>query len=229
MIPTPPTKRSLFLVDDHPLVRESLQRLISSQTDLLVCGEAGGVAEAIDGIEHSHPDAAIIDLSLRQSSGLDLIKDLRARGHEVPVLVLSMHDEELYAERVLKAGGQGYISKQEGGPEILRAIRKLLDGELYLSESMSARLLRRAYSTPGEGKDVERLADRELEVFTMIGKGFNTRKIAESLSISPKTVETYRSRIKEKLGLQDAVELMQKAVQWVESYSSSQGTAPPRS
>ena len=213
-------KRLLFLVDDHPLVRESLQRLISSQPDLAVCGEAEGLVDALEGIERTRPDVAVIDLSLRQSGGLDLIKDLRARGLEVPVLVLSMHDEEVYAERVLKAGGQGYISKQEGGSEILRAIRKILGGGIHLSESMSARLIRRAYSTPGAVRGVDGLADRELEVFAMIGKGLNTKKIAEILSISPKTVETYRLRIKEKLGVHDAVELMRQAVQWNERYGA---------
>lgn len=213
-------KRRIFLVDDHPLVRESLLRLIGGQPDLEVCGEADGLPEALEGIARQGPDAAIVDLSLRQSNGLELIKELRARSIDVPVLVLSMHDEALYAERVLKAGGQGYISKQEPGGEILRAIRKVLDRGIHLSPDLAGMLLRRAFATGGGTAGIEALADRELEVFELLGKGMGTRKIAECLALSPKTVETYRARIKEKLGLRDGVELMQRAVQWVERYGA---------
>lgn len=217
------SRRRIFIVDDHPLVRESLLRLLSGQSDLEVCGEAEGLPDGLDGITRLSPDMAIVDLSLRQSNGLELIKELRARDSAVPVLVLSMHDEALYAERVLKAGGQGYISKQEPGDEILRAIRKVLDGEIHLSAELAGKLLRRAFG-PGVGSaGIEGLADRELEVFELLGKGLGTRKIAETLSLSPKTVETYRARIKEKLGLQDSVELMQRAVQWAERYGARGG------
>ncbi|RYD24100.1 MAG: response regulator transcription factor [Verrucomicrobiaceae bacterium] len=213
-----PTKR-VFLVDDHPMVREHLALLINQQPDLEVCGEASDAAQAIEGIEKNQPDIAIIDLSLKSSNGLELIKDIKARGWGTPVLVLSMHDEGLYAERVLRAGGFGYISKQASSGEVLLAIRKVIDRQIHVSGELAAMMLKRMM---GGGKvdasPVESLTDRELEVFQMIGRGHGTRSISEALGLSVKTVESYRARIKEKLQLEDGVQLLQRSVLWVQSY-----------
>jgi DNA-binding NarL/FixJ family response regulator len=213
-------KKRVFLVDDHPMVRERLAHLIDQQEDLRVCGEASDAIDALDGICRVRPDIAIVDLSLRASNGLDLIKDLKSRGSDVPVLVLSMHDESLYAERVLRAGAMGYVSKQEATRNILLAIRRVLEGSVYVSSGVAGSLVKRMVGgiSPGEASPISRLADRELQVFQLIGRGQGTRKIAESLNLSVKTVESYRARIKEKLQLDDGVKLLQRAVQWVEGY-----------
>lgn len=211
--------KRVFLVDDHPLVRERLAQLIDQQPDLKVCGEAGDVPEALDALERTKPDVAVVDLSLKNSNGLELIKDIKARGWEIPVLVLSMHEEMLYAERVLRAGGLGYLSKQESSREILTGIRKVIQGQVHVSADVAALMLRRIAGSQGKpkGATVESLADRELQVFQLIGQGNSTRKIAETLNLSVKTVESYRARIKEKLMLDDGVQLLQRAVTWVES------------
>lgn len=213
-------KKRVFLVDDHPMVRERLAHLIDQQEDLRVCGEASDAIDALDGICRVRPDIAIVDLSLRASNGLDLIKDLKSRGSDVPVLVLSMHDESLYAERVLRAGAMGYVSKQEATRNILLAIRRVLEGSVYVSPGVAGSLVKRMVGgiSPGEASPISRLADRELQVFQLIGRGQGTRKIAESLNLSVKTVESYRARIKEKLQIDDGVKLLQRAVQWVEGY-----------
>jgi DNA-binding NarL/FixJ family response regulator len=227
---TPPPaaseRKRVFLVDDHPMVREQLAHLIDQQPDLQVCGEAGDVAEAIEGIERLRPDIAIVDLSLKNSSGLDLIKDLKARESAVPVLVLSMHDESLYAERVLRAGAMGYVSKQEKTRNILSAIRRVLDGAIHVSADLAGVLVKRMVGglNQPDASPVARLADRELEVFQLIGRGQGTRKIAESLNLSVKTVESYRARIKEKLQLDDGIQLLQRAVRWVENYDDGKST-----
>lgn len=214
---TPPKR--VFLVDDHPMVRERLSLLIDQQPDLQVCGEAGDVVEAIEGIERTSPDIAIVDLSLKSSNGLELIKDLKARGCSTPVLVLSMHDEELYAERVLRAGAFGYISKQESSRDVLQAVRKVIDRQVHVSGEMAGMMLKRMLK--GADSDISpigKLADRELEVFQMIGRGHGTRKISEILGVSVKTIESHRARIKEKLELEDGVQLLQRAVLWLRSY-----------
>lgn len=213
-------KKRVFLVDDHPMVRERLAHLIDQQEDLRVCGEASDAIDALDRICRVRPDIAIVDLSLRASNGLDLIKDLKSRGSDVPVLVLSMHDESLYAERVLRAGAMGYVSKQEATRNILLAIRRVLEGSVYVSPGVAGSLVKRMVGgiSPGEASPISRLADRELQVFQLIGRGQGTRKIAESLNLSVKTVESYRARIKEKLQIDDGVKLLQRAVQWVEGY-----------
>jgi DNA-binding NarL/FixJ family response regulator len=219
-------RKRVFLVDDHPMVREQLAHLIDQQPDLQVCGEAGEVAGALEGIERLRPDIAIVDLSLKNSSGLDLIKDLKARESAVPVLVLSMHDESLYAERVLRAGAMGYMSKQEKTRNILAAIRRVLDGGIHVSADLAGVLVKRMVGglhNP-DVSPVSRLADRELEVFQLIGSGQGTRKIAENLNLSVKTVESYRARIKEKLQLDDGIQLLQRAVQWVEKYVDGKST-----
>jgi len=219
------SRKRVFLVDDHPMVRERLALLISQQPDLEICGEASDAAEAIDRIGTTQPDIAIIDLSLRSSHGLDLIKDIKARGWTVPMLVLSMHDESLYAERVLRAGALGYISKQESTKTILQAVRRVINREIHVSPELAGSLVKRMIGgLPGsEASPVERLADRELEVFQLIGRGHGTRRIAEYLGLSTKTIESYRARIKEKLQLDDGIQLLQRAVQWIEQYDSTRG------
>ncbi|MGA2749511.1 MAG: response regulator transcription factor [Verrucomicrobiota bacterium] len=209
----------VFLVDDHPLVREWLTQLIERENDMIVCGEAEDTHEALEKIEATKPDIVIADISLKSTHGLELVKDLQARLPSLPVLVLSMHDESLYAERVLRAGAKGYITKQEATKRILLAIRQVLDGQIYISEKMASRMvhkmvLGRAHE---EKSPIERLTDRELEVFQLIGRGQGTRRIAAELHLGIKTVESYRARIKEKLKLEDGTQLLQHAVQWVHS------------
>lgn len=216
-INTTKTKKGrVLLVDDHPIVRQGLSLLIDAEPDLEVCGEASSAAEAMAVIEQCAPSIALIDISLEDRSGVELIKDIRARFPSLPLLALSMHDESLYAERVLRAGGRGYIMKQEATENVLYAIRRVLQGEIYLSARMSTRLLNQfVSSSPGENTSpVSRLTDRELEVFTMIGRGLSTREIAEKLFLSIKTVEAHREHIKEKLKLKSWVELVRHAVQF---------------
>ena len=218
--PATPARRRILVVDDHPMMREGLRQLIASEPDLEVCCEAEDAATALRSIEEHHADLAIVDISLKESSGLELIKDLRIRRPVLPVLVLSMHDESLYAERVLRAGGQGYLMKHEGGEKIMAAIRHVLSGRIYLSEKMSDRLLGQLAgkrAAPAAGPSVERLTDREFEVFQLIGGGRTTRQIAEKLHVSVKTVEAHRVNIKQKLNLATAPELIRFAVRWVET------------
>ncbi len=209
-------KRRVFLVDDHPIVRQGLALLINSQLDLIVCGEASSYAEAIQGIEQSKPELVIADIGLDDSNGLDLVKRVAEQMPGVATLVLSMHDESLYAERAIRAGASGYIMKGDPADTILNAIRHVLDGGTHLSERVREKLLR---SMVGRGKTnagepTDRLSDRELEVFIRIGQGHGTRDIADSLHISVKTVETYRTHIREKLRLEDGGELLRYAIEW---------------
>jgi len=209
----------VFLVDDHPMVREHLSALLGREADLAVCGEAGDAPTALSRIKEVEPDLVIMDISLKNSNGLELLKNLKAIQADLPVLVLSMHDESLYAARALRAGALGYITKEEASKKILQAIRKVLAGQVYLSEQMSDRMMKRMVGGQPEatGSPMEVLTDRELEVFQMIGRGMATRRIAEDLRIGIKTVESYRARIKEKLYLNDGTQLVQQAVQWVQS------------
>jgi DNA-binding NarL/FixJ family response regulator len=211
------TKCKVLLVEDHPMFRERMALLINKDLGMTVCGEADNVAAAMDIIRESQPDIAIVDISLRGSSGLELIKDIRAQGFSLPVLVLSMHAEELYAERALRAGAKGYIMKSEASSEVLEAIRTVQRGEVYVSRPMVGKILTRLTSTAqkSEASGVAALADRELEVFQLIGQGRNTREIAKSLNLGESTIETYRARIREKLGLRNTAELAQRAAQWV--------------
>lgn len=220
--PSGKPKARIFLVDDHPLVRERLAQVIDRETDLVVCGEAQDASSALVAIAKLAPDLAIVDISLKDSHGLELIKDLQAQRPALPILVLSMHDESLYAERVLRAGALGYITKQEATRQVLNAIRQVLSGRIYLSEQMAARMLRKTIvgRKTQVGHPIESLTDRELEVFQLIGRGYATRKIAEELHLGLKTVESYRARIKEKLALEDGTQLMQQAVQWVHRLGS---------
>jgi DNA-binding NarL/FixJ family response regulator len=212
------TKSKIFIVDDHPMMRQGLAQLIHNEPDLEVCGEAEEVPMAVEQIEQLRPDLAIVDISLRSTSGLDLIKDLKARQQEVPVLVISMHDESLYAERVLRAGGRGYVMKQEGGRKIMEAIRQVLAGQTYVSTSMAAHILN---AFAGRGKSgnspVETLSDREFQVFELIGAGCSTKEIAAKLHVSVKTIEVHRVNVKQKLKIATAPELIRYAVRWTES------------
>jgi len=211
--------RKVFIVDDHPLLREGLSRLINLQTDMSICGVAGTAHEALKSIQELKPDIVILDLTLSGSNGLDLIKDMKSRSVKSLILVLSMHDESLYAERVLRAGAKGYIMKEEASREVLKAIRRILIGEIYLSEKMAARMLHKVAGGQSGDKTLPEgsLSDRELQVFQLIGQGHGTRQIAEELHISAKTVESYRAHIKIKMNLKNAHELTQHAVHWVES------------
>jgi DNA-binding NarL/FixJ family response regulator len=212
-------KKRVLLVDDHPMMRQGLAQVINQQDDLMVCCEAGDANEAMQRITSSKPDLAVVDISLEGKSGLELIKDIQVLHPEVPVLVMSMHDESLYAERVLRAGARGYVMKKAGGEAVLQAIRQVLSGRVYVSEKMSERILE-IYSgarTAKHQSPIELLTDREFEVFKLIGEGCITREIAERLHISPKTVDVYRQNLKQKLKLPSATSLIQHAVRWVET------------
>lgn len=211
-------RRRVFVVDDHLILREGLRMLLNGQTDLEVCGEASRAQEGLKAMLESAPDLAIVDLSLEDSNGLDLLKDLHTRLPDLPVLVLSMHDESLFADRAIRAGARGYLMKKEAGKELLSAIRTILSGKIYLSERRSQQVLGAALSgrAPVAKAPIEKLSDREIEVFEMIGQGTRTRDIARNLHLSVKTVESHRARIKEKLGLADSMQLVQHAVRWVE-------------
>ncbi|MDW8308640.1 MAG: response regulator transcription factor [Verrucomicrobiales bacterium] len=212
------TPRRVMIVDDHPLVRERLAGLINEQPDLRVCCEAADLHEALHNLEQCPPDLAIVDLSLRNSHGLDLIKELHARRARLPILVVSMHDESLYAERALRAGARGYITKQEATQKVLQAMRRVLEGEVFVSPRIAASIAANAAAPGPVVRDgIARLSDRELRVFELIGRGHKPRQIAAELHLDIKTVEAYRARIRTKLGLQDAREVLQHAIEWTRS------------
>jgi DNA-binding NarL/FixJ family response regulator len=216
-------KLHVLIVDDHPMMRQGLAQLINSEPDLAVCCEAGTAGQALDCITAGAPDLMLVDITLPDKNGLELIKDIQSLHPELPMLVVSMHDESLYAERVLRAGGRGYIMKQEGGKKIMEAIRQVLRGQIYVSEKMSAKILETFSGRRSEAgsSPVGKLTDREFEVFELIGRGTSTREIAQKLHLSPKTVEVHRLHIKEKLQLSHASELVLHAVRWVESQHMS--------
>ena len=205
----------ILIVDDHPLVRTGFAQLIGDCPDLEVCGEAGDMAEALNQIDATSPDLAIIDLSLAGGSGLDLIEHIKSRDKKILMLVASMHDETLYAERVLAAGARGYINKQEAQDRIIPAIRQVLGGKVYLSQQMTERLLSGMVDASGEKRDIDSLSNRELQVFELIGQGVTTSQMAGQLNLSTKTIETHQAHIKKKLGLGSAHELTQRAIRWV--------------
>ncbi len=206
----------ILVVDDHPIVRRGLRELVDDEPDFEICAEAEDVAEALRLFESEQPDVVIVDLSLKGGHGLELIQQIKARASHVKMLVSSMHDELLFAERVLRAGASGYISKQESPERIIGAIRKILGGEIYLSPRMANRLLHRfADGEVVEKNPIETLSNRELEVFEMIGQGFSTKQAARKLELSHKTVETHREKIKMKLNLRNGAELNRHATQWV--------------
>ena len=218
----PKPKRKVFLVDDHPLVREWLTNLINQQPDLAVCGETESAPLALQAIAAAQPEVAIVDISLKDSSGIELIKNLKLSHPDVAVLVLSMHDESLYAERALRAGAKGYIMKRETTRKVIEGIRQILEGKIFVSDSvkeaLALRLVENKTQTPLS--PVEQLSDRELEVFEMLGQGLGTRQIADALRVSIKTVQAYCARAKEKLNVRSATELLREAIRWNESKHS---------
>jgi DNA-binding NarL/FixJ family response regulator len=213
------SKKRILIVDDHPMMRQGLAQLIDSESDLNVCGEADTAGQALTAVGAQKPDLVIADISLPDKSGLELIKDLQAMQSGLPVLVVSMHDESLYAERVLRAGGRGYIMKQEGGKKLMEAIRQVLSGQIYVSEKMSAKILEifSGRRPQGGGSPLEQLSDREFQVFELIGHGKATREIADHLHLSVKTVEVHRANIRKKLKLASGTDVVHQAIRWVES------------
>lgn len=212
-------KKRILIVEDHPLFRAMLVQLIEKELGMQACGEADNIRTAMDLIEQTRPDAAIVDLSLQGAGGLELIKDLKAQQIRLPILVVSMHSEEIYAERALRAGARGFITKQASPEEVVAALRKVISGEIHVSERVTGAILGRlgtadkAESPSG----VDLLSDREIEVFQLIGNGLTSREIAGRLNLESTTVDSYRARIKDKMGIKNAAELYQRAAQWVEN------------
>jgi DNA-binding NarL/FixJ family response regulator len=209
-------KSKIFLVDDHPLVREWLSNLIEKSSDLTVCGEAEDAATALSAIAETKPDLAIVDLSLGSGSGIDLIRSIRSLFPNVAVIVLSMHDERVYAERSIRAGARGYIMKRETTKKIIEAIHEVLQGNLYLSKQMTELIVQKVVSDENEALQIGQLSDRELEVFKLLGQGYEINEIAKMLDVSVKTVHTYCTRMKEKLKIGTAAELLREALRWQE-------------
>ena len=211
-------KIKVLLVDDHPLVRDGLVNLINQQPGLEVCGEVGSEAEAMAAAARLQPDVAVVDITLETGSGIELLKSLKAAHPEVKTLVLSMHDEALYAERALHAGARGYIMKREAAKRIVAGIQAVHAGQMFVSEKISAAMAEKFVSGKSASTTpVEQLSDRELQVFELVGRGQTTRQISESLHVGFKTVQAYQARIKEKLNLANASELMREAIRWNES------------
>jgi DNA-binding NarL/FixJ family response regulator len=217
--------KRLLIVDDHPMMRTGLAQLIDNEGDLKVCAEADNAGQALNAVAKNNFDLALVDISLPDKNGLELIKDLRTLNPELPILVVSMHDEMIYAERVLRAGARGYIMKQEGGQKFLQAIRQVLAGQVFVSAKMSARILENfsGRTTESSTSPVRRLSDREFEVFQLIGQGVGTGDIATRLHLSVKTVEVHRANIKQKLNLSTATELVRFAVRWLDSQGPKEG------
>jgi len=215
--------KRVLIVDDHPMMRQGLAQLIDNELDLKVVAEADTGGQGLDIVVAQKLDLALLDISLPDRNGLELIKDFRSVKPELPILIVSMHDEALYAERVLRAGARGYIMKQEGGKKVLQAIRQVLTGQIYVSEKMSARILETFSGRKPEqsASPVARLSDREFEVFQLIGQGKGTKEIAQHLNLSVKTVEVHRAKIKEKLSLLTATDLVRYAVRWAEAQGTS--------
>ena len=218
-----PAKKCILIIDDHPMMRQGLALLINQEPDLCVAWEAGNATQALEVLSTAKPDIIIADISLPDKNGLELIKDIRALC-AAPILVISMHDEKLYAERVLRAGGRGYLMKQEGGKIMMEAVRQVLDGQIYVSARMSAKILESLSGRRAEVSEspMEHLSDREFEVFRLIGEGKGTRDIARKLHLSVKTVEAHRANIKEKLNLHSATELIRHAVRWIEAEGAAE-------
>ena len=214
---TSQSRHRILIVDDHPMMREGLRTLISRERDLIVCGEAETASQALDAVAKLKPDLVLADITLPGPNGIELIKDICALQQGMLILVISMHDESLYAERVLRAGARGYIMKQESGPTMMQAIRQVLAKRIYLSDKVSARILEYVVGKRTEASPITRLSDREWEVFELIGRGRSTVQIAEELHLSPKTVEAHRAHVKEKLGLRTMTELVSFASRWLET------------
>jgi DNA-binding NarL/FixJ family response regulator len=212
-----PGKKQIFIVDDHAMFREGLRQLIDREADLAVCGDAADATEALENINQTGPDLVIVDISLSGKSGIDLIKAIKEKHEDLPVLVVSMHEESLYAERALRAGAMGYVMKQEPGKVVKTAIRKLLAGDMHLSERMASGVISK-FIRGGDDElppsPLEKLSDRELEVFRMLGQGKGVRQIAEELGLTIPTINSFRNRIKEKLQLNSSTEVMLHAIHW---------------
>jgi DNA-binding NarL/FixJ family response regulator len=226
--PPPPARKQLMLVDDHPMMRAGLVQLIDKQADLQVCAEAGNAAEAFAKLAACKPDLVLTDITMPGRSGVEFIKDLLASHPDLSILVVSMHEETLYAERMLRAGARGYIMKEAGGENLLAAIRQILSGQVYVSPGMSARIVEglSARKPRGSSSPIQKLSDREFEIFQMIGQGKGTREIARLLHLSPKTVEVHRGHIKVKLELKDATSLVHQAIRWVDRESGVFAAGP---
>jgi DNA-binding NarL/FixJ family response regulator len=220
MKPSQPEKISVVIVDDHRMFREHLGHLIDKSGDMVVCGEADNVEEGFALIKEKRPSLAIVDISLKGSSGLELLKELRAHAIDVPVLVLSMHEESLYAERAMRAGASGYITKHEASADVMVAVRRIVGGEIYLNPKFMGQMMSKIMggAEGASGEPTDRLADRELEVFRLIGRGLTTREIGEKLGLGMATVDTYRARIKDKLKLENMARLQLEASRWVHEH-----------
>jgi DNA-binding NarL/FixJ family response regulator len=218
----PPAKRRVMLVDDHPTTREGLSAIINRQADLEVCCEASCPAEAMSALSKGKADLMVTDLTMPGRSGIEFLKDVHAMRPELPMLVLSMHDEMLYAERALRAGARGYVMKDAGSAKLLEVIRRVLSGQSYVSPQMSSRILdaMTGHRPRGSSSPIEKLSDREFEVFQLLGSGKSTKEVAAALHLSPKTVDVHRGRIKEKLQIKDAPSLIHHAVRWVETQAA---------
>lgn len=217
MVTATHTRHRILVVDDHSIVRHGLSLLLQREKDLTVCAEAGTYEEAIQTATREKPDVAVIDLTLKDRSGLDLIKELGKQSPETRCLVLSMHDEAEYADRALRAGAKGYVMKEDADAVIVEAIRRVLAGEIYVSPAMSNRLIRQMSDDRTQETGIASLTDREQEIFACVGEGLSSRKIAEKFNLSERTVEVHRANIKKKLGLEDAAQMLREAVRWVES------------
>jgi len=209
----------ILIVDDHPIVRQGLENLINHEKNLKVCGQVDSAYQAMEAIKTQNPDMIIVDISLKEKNGLELIKDIKVSYPNLPILALSMHDEALFAERSLRAGAKGYIMKQQATDNVIKAIHKVLNNQLYVSDKMAAKMMNKLVTgkTQVGVSATDCLSDRELEVFLLIGKGHGTRQISDQLHLSVKTIESYRAHLKEKLKLDSASELLQYAIQWVNS------------
>lgn len=209
-------KVRVVIVEDHPMFRERLTQLINKEADMIVCGEADNIRDGFQLLVNGNATIGIVDITLKGSSGLELIKNLKSMGENVPILVLSMHDESLYAERALRAGAKGYITKTEASSKVMTALRQVLAGQIYIGQQMTTKILTNVVGRrQSQGSGIERLTDRELEVFELLGRGRTTRQISTELNLGAATVETYRSRIKEKLHLENGAQLRREAVRWV--------------
>jgi DNA-binding NarL/FixJ family response regulator len=217
-----PARSRIYIVDDHAMFREGLRQLIDHESDLVVCGDAANAEDAMQGVANSHPDLVIVDISLGGTSGIDLIKTLKEAHEDLPVLVVSMHDESLYAERSLRAGAMGYVMKQEPSKTVKTAIRKVLGGDMHLSEKMASSVITRFMrgSADRPPSPMETLSDRELEVFRMLSQGKGVRQIAEEMNVAIATINSFRNRIKEKLQLKSSTEVMLHAIQWAQGEAS---------
>lgn len=216
-------RKRVIIIDDHPLIRQGIKMLLSNEDDLEVCAEAESASGALKAMKKTKPDVAIVDLTLKESSGLELLKDIRIQYPDVLVLVVSMRDEGLYAERVLRAGARGYITKEEGPDKILEGLHKVIEGQIYISEKMASKVMSKIVDGASQrgGSQMDHLTDRELEVFDLIGGGLPTREIAAKLHISPKTVDSHREHIKSKLKLDSGTELLRQAIQWSQAQNNT--------